>query len=78
MQWNRIGLLKNVRVFAGWGEFGEIENYYMFGTKNVAVCLSGSYLMQGVLEENRIIIGVVNNSLKRFTKLKNLLMMKET
>lgn len=64
IQWKRTDLLKNVGVFSGYGAIGEIENYNVFGTKNVSVSLFGSYMSQGVFEENRVIIGVVNNSLK--------------
>ena len=63
-RWNRIDLVKNVAIPSGFGGHGELENIEVFGPKNICVSVSGGYMAQGNIEEQRVVVGVVDNSLK--------------
>jgi len=63
-RWNRIDLKKNVEIPAGFGGYGELEKFEMFGPKNICATVSGGYMAQGNMEEQRVVVGVVENSLK--------------
>ena len=63
-QWNQFDLFKNVAIPSGFGGYGEFENIEVFGPKNICVIVSGGYMGQGNMEEQRCVVGVVENSLK--------------
>jgi len=63
-RWNRIDLVKNVEILSGFGGYGELERFEQFGSKNICATLSGGYMGQGNMEEQRVVVGVVENSLK--------------
>ena len=63
-RWNRIDLVKNVAIPSGFGGYGELENIEVFGPKNICVSVSGGYMAQGNMEEQRVVVGVVDNLLK--------------
>ena len=63
-RWNRIDLVKNVAIPSGFGGYGELENIEVFGSKNICVIVCGGYMAQGNMEEQRVVVGVVDNSLK--------------
>jgi hypothetical protein len=63
-RWNRIDLVRNVDIPGGFGGFGEFEKFYLFGSKNVCISVSGGYMAQGNMVEQRCIVGVVDNKLK--------------
>lgn len=63
-RWNRIDVVKNVAIPSGFGGYGELEKFEVFGPKNICVSVSGGYMAQGNMEEQRCIIGVVDNALK--------------
>ena len=63
-QWVRIDLIKNTGTSYGWGGFGELEKFDQFGPQNYCVSVFGGYTQMGITEFNRVIVGVINNSLK--------------
>ena len=63
-RWNRIDLKKNVGILSGFGGYGELERFEQFGSKNICATVSGGYMGQGNMEEQRVVVGVVENSLK--------------
>jgi hypothetical protein len=63
-RWNRIDLVKNVAIPSGFGGYGELENIEVFGSKNICVIVCGGYMAQGNMEEQRVVVGVVENTLK--------------
>lgn len=63
-RWNRIDLKKNVEILSGFGGYGELERFEQFGSKNICATVSGGYMGQGNMEEQRVVVGVVENSLK--------------
>jgi hypothetical protein len=62
-QWNRIDILREVSVSSGFGNYGALEKFHVFGQQNVAVAVEGGYAGQGVIMENRAIVGVVDEKL---------------
>jgi hypothetical protein len=62
-RWNRIDLVKNVEILSGFGGYGELEKFEIFGPKNICATVSGGYMGQGNMEEQRVVVGVVENSL---------------
>jgi len=63
-KWTKIDVYRDVGISNGWGDYGNLENYYLFGPNNYCLSFSGGYSNMGISEINRVIVGVYKNSLK--------------
>jgi hypothetical protein len=61
-KWNKVTILES-SVLSGWGNFGGVGKFELFGEKNVCVRLGGGFTQGGNTDTDEEIVGVIDNTL---------------